>query len=75
MGDGRINLGYALFRLGERESGTARLEEAVFAYRAALQECTREREPPRWALAQANLGGALLTLGERESGTERLERR
>ena len=28
----------ALWRLGERESGTARLEEAVEAYRAALEE-------------------------------------
>ncbi len=29
--------------LGERESGTARLEEAVAAYREVLQENTRER--------------------------------
>ena len=29
------NLGNALWRLGERESGTARLEEAVAAYREA----------------------------------------
>ena len=33
-----MSLGIALLRLGERESGTARLEEAVAAYRAALQE-------------------------------------
>ena len=32
------NLGNALQTLGERESGTARLEEAVAAYRAALEE-------------------------------------
>ena len=32
------NLGNALATLGERESGTARLEEAVAAYRAALEE-------------------------------------
>jgi hypothetical protein len=31
-------LGNALTKLGERESGTARLEEAVAAYRAALKE-------------------------------------
>ena len=37
------NLGNALWRLGERESGTARLEEAVAAYREALKEITRER--------------------------------
>jgi hypothetical protein len=36
------DLGFALFRLGERESGTARLEEAA-AYREALQESTRAR--------------------------------
>ena len=35
--------------LGERESGTARLEEAVAAYRAALEERTRERVPLDWA--------------------------
>ena len=67
------NLGNALRRLGERESGTARLEEAVAAYRAALQERTRERVPLDWAMTQNNLGNALQTLGERESGTARLE--
>ena len=59
--------------LGERESGTARLEEAVAAYRAALEERTRERVPLQWATTQNNLGNALATLGERESGTARLE--
>jgi tetratricopeptide (TPR) repeat protein len=63
----------ALFRLGERESGTARLEEAVATYRAALQDRPRARVPLDWALTQNNLGDALLTLGKRESGTARLE--
>ena len=67
------NLGNALARLGERESGTARLEEAVAAYRAALEERTRERVPLDWATTQINLGTALARLGERESGTARLE--
>jgi tetratricopeptide (TPR) repeat protein len=67
------NLGGALTTLGERESGTARLEEAVAAYRAALEERTRERVPLQWAMTQNNLGNALETLGERESGTARLE--
>ena len=67
------NLGNALSRLGERESGTAQLEEAVAAYRAALEEKTRERVPLDWAATQNNLGNALSTLGERESGTARLE--
>ncbi len=56
-------------RLGERESGTARLEEAVAAYRAALQERTRERVPMDWAMTLNNLGATLWRLGERESGT------
>ena len=59
--------------LGERESGTARLEEAVAAYREALQENTRARVPLDWARTQMNLGNALLSLGERESGTARLD--
>ena len=67
------NLGNALATLGGRESGTARLEDAVAAYRAALEERTRDRVPLDWAKTQNNLGNALWTLGERESGTARLE--
>ena len=55
------NLGTALAHLGERESGTARLEEAVAAYREALKERTRERVPLDWAMTQNNLGTALTT--------------
>jgi Tetratricopeptide repeat len=44
------NLGIAFARLGEREGGTARLEEAVAAYRDALQEWTRA---PRTAMRMA----------------------
>ena len=67
------NLGNALASLGERESGTARLEEAVTAYREALKECTRECVPLQWAKTQNNLGNALASLGERQSSTARLE--
>jgi tetratricopeptide (TPR) repeat protein len=66
-------LGNALQALGGRESGTARLEEAVAALRGALQERTRERAPLDWAATQNNLGITLAGLGERESGTARLE--
>ena len=66
-------LGTALSVLGERERGTERLEQAVDAYRAALEERTRGRGPLDWAATQNNLGNALLALGERERGTERLE--
>jgi tetratricopeptide (TPR) repeat protein len=67
------NLGAALRQLGERESGTAKLEEAVVAFREALNEHTRERVPLDWAMTQTNLGTALMRLGEREGGTAKLE--
>jgi tetratricopeptide (TPR) repeat protein len=67
------NLGLALLTLGERESATTKLEEAVAAYREALKEQSRERAPLDWALTQNNLGLTLLRLGERESGTAKLE--
>ena len=73
MGDDAEQPGTALWRLGEREGGTARLEEAVSAYREALKEQTRERVPLDWAMTQNNLGNALLELGNRESETGRLE--
>jgi tetratricopeptide (TPR) repeat protein len=73
LGFDQNNLGNALFSLGERESGTARLEEAVAAYRAALEERRQDRVPLDWAATQNNLGNALFSLGERESGTARLE--
>jgi tetratricopeptide (TPR) repeat protein len=66
-------LGIAFQTLGAREAGAARLEEAVAAYRAALEEFTRERVPLQWAMAQCNLGNALAVFGEREAGTGRLE--
>jgi tetratricopeptide (TPR) repeat protein len=67
------DLGVALQTLGGRESGTARLEEAVAAFRAALEQRTRERVPLDWTMTQNNLGNALTMLGRRESGTARLE--
>ncbi len=66
-------LGIASQELGARESGTARLEQAVAAYQAVLLESTRERGPMNWAITQNNLGNALMRLGEREIGTARLE--
>ena len=59
--------------LGEQEGGTTRLEEAVAAYRAALEERTRDRVPLGWAMTQYNLGNTLKSLSEREGGTARLE--
>ena len=72
-GAAQNKLGVALKVLGERESGSTRLDEAVEAYRAALKEKTRDRAPREWALTKSNLGVALVRLGERESDTVRLE--
>ena len=52
--------------MGERESGTDRLEEAIATYRATLEVRTRENAPYDWATTQNNLGNALSTLGKRE---------
>ncbi|MCE2739155.1 MAG: tetratricopeptide repeat protein [Rhodobacter sp.] len=65
--------GTALWFLGRADAGTARLEQAVTAYRAALTERRQDRVPLDWAMTQNNLGSALQTLGEREAGTARLE--
>jgi tetratricopeptide (TPR) repeat protein len=51
--------------LGQMEHGTARLKEAVAAYREALQEYSRQRSPVRWAAIQNDLGLTLWRLGER----------
>ena len=67
------DLGVALESLGEREADTARLEEAVAAYREALVDRARERVPLDWAMTQQNLGSALNDLAFREAGTARLE--
>jgi hypothetical protein len=61
----------ALLALGERESGTARLEEAVAAYRAALEEYTREYVPLYWDQTTRNLERALQILSERQTAQER----
>jgi hypothetical protein len=46
-------------------SGTAHLEEAVAAYRAAFEERTRDRAPLNWAMSTANHGLAFMLIAER----------
>jgi len=67
------NLGNALSKLGERESGRVRLEEAVAAYRDALQEWTRERVPLQWAYSEHGLADALAAIAVRSNDPARLE--
>jgi tetratricopeptide (TPR) repeat protein len=59
------NLGNALLGLGQRDSGTARLEEAVAAYRAALEEWTREAAPHWHDIAKQNMASCLAVLEQR----------
>ena len=56
------DLGDALRRLDERDSGTAHLEQAVAAYRAALTIRTGDRVPLLWARTENALGSTLPTL-------------
>ena len=56
-----------------RHSALSDSKEAVAAYRAALEERTRERVPLDWAMTRNKFDAALQTLGERESGIARLE--
>jgi hypothetical protein len=71
----QYNLGSALLTLGERESGTARLEEAVAAYRKALMERTREGGPLAWAKTKRGLEEAEKVLAERKAASEQLSTR
>ena len=66
-------LGLTLLVIGDQAGDNGALAGATQAYRAALEERTRDRVPLDWAMTQDNLGNALETLGERESGTARLE--
>ena len=66
------NLGNALATLGEQESGTGRLEEAVEAYREALKKRSRVGIPLQWAATELDLALRLKGLGRR-GGTARLE--
>ncbi len=61
------------YERGDQKGENSALLVAIAAYRAALEEMTRERVPLDWAVTQNNLGNALRSLGERESGTARLE--
>jgi hypothetical protein len=53
------------FQTTRPQNGTARLEEAVAAYHAALAELTRDRVPLEWATSTGNQGVALMLIAER----------
>lgn len=64
-GEALNDLGISLKTLGARESGIARLQDAVTSYRAALEERTREPVPLNWAGSWGNLGVTLAELANR----------
>jgi len=70
-----MNLVNALQTLGARESGTARLDEAVAAYHEALQENTRDRVPLEWAFTQMNLALVYRALFEKDHQARHLTMR
>lgn len=67
------NLGNALQALGTRAQDTSNLEDAVTAYRAALEVFTRDASPMNWAVTQNNLGITLRNLGTRAQDTASLQ--
>jgi hypothetical protein len=60
------NLGNALGSLGERESGTERLEEAVVAYQQALEVFASDTGPHYQSIAQSGLARATKLLEARK---------
>jgi hypothetical protein len=58
------NLGTVLATLGERETETARPEEAIKAFRAALEERTRERVPLDWAASFGSQAVAVMQIAD-----------
>ena len=68
-----FKLGGALLALGERESGTARLEEALGPYRALIEESPRERVPLKWATATASLAVVRSALFDRTGDVAHLD--
>jgi tetratricopeptide (TPR) repeat protein len=66
-------IGDTLWRLGDREAGTNRLEEAIKAYHAALKVFVKRGIDLNWAATQNNLGGALHAIGKRQVGTKHIK--
>ena len=67
------NLASTLLALGQREGGTARLEQAIAAARAALEQWTRDQTPRVWAFTEKELGDALAVLAQRQKSLPHTE--
>lgn len=73
LGAALNNAGTALQLLGERRGDRALLHQSAEAFKAALQERTRDRTPLQWANTQNNLGTTLAKLGDLTAGTTKHE--
>ena len=69
----QYELGRTLVARSENISGIRELNEAVLAFKAVLNEWSRDQNPERWAAAQSNLGYALTLLGKRQGSVGTLE--
>jgi tetratricopeptide (TPR) repeat protein len=67
------DLGTALARLGERESGTSSFEAAAKALRNAQAVYTRESDPSRWVRLQNSIGYTFVLIAERTTDATYVE--
>jgi len=67
-----LGLGTALAHIGERETGTARLKEAVAPLKKAIAILSRDADMQAWASAQLRLGQVLALIGERDRSSAAL---
>lgn len=60
-----LDLGSCHLAIGERASDDRNLKAAETAFRAALRQVPKRKDPRNWAIGQNNLGAALQSLGGR----------
>ncbi|MBL9046911.1 MAG: tetratricopeptide repeat protein [Tabrizicola sp.] len=65
--------GQALYHIGLQSGDAAAMQQAVDAFRLALEDFPRQDSPLDWARVQGNLGIALRTLGAGQAGSANLE--
>ena len=73
MGKDANRNGEVFISLGLREDSHSYFENAVLAFRSALEGRNREQMPLDWATSQGGLALALTSLGQRRSDVGRLE--
>ena len=64
-GHALFDLGNCHLAIGERASEDRHLKAAETAFRAALNQFPKRKDPKNWAIAKNGLGNALLNLGQR----------